>query len=336
MKNLSIVVPIYNKAKYLEDSLNSLLKNQSSETEILLIDDASRDDSFSIISEFAQKNNHVRVLKNESNAGVSYTRNKGIYEANGEYIGFFDADDSVDDRFYQTLYQTAIKKRKHPDMIVGNLTTSIQNSSFPINKEAILNPYLPFSLQRKKFFYKESLSCCNKIYHRDFLEGKKFPDYINEDIYFHNLVCHTAKKVIENRNVNYYYHTEHSERSLSYFNQPNGNFIEFIEGYNWTLSKVGNQSCLNDSFKKTQCILFQSFLEFCIDWNLPYHEKRKLIGTIVDYCIHLCPEMEAKNFGEIHFIIYLDYLKQKGSQEFTTKELEKKLTLLSKIYPRRK
>lgn len=89
---LSIVIPIYNAEKYLEECIGSILPEMSEDVELLLLDDGSRDSSYQIMQGYEKSN--VRILHHE-NRGVSYTRNRGIAEAAGEYIMFVDADDRL-------------------------------------------------------------------------------------------------------------------------------------------------------------------------------------------------------------------------------------------------
>jgi len=89
---LSIIVPIYNVEDYLEDCLESILKTDIKETEIILVDDGSTDNSNQLIRKFKQKDNRVKIIVKE-NGGLSSARNAGLNIARGEYILFIDSDD---------------------------------------------------------------------------------------------------------------------------------------------------------------------------------------------------------------------------------------------------
>lgn len=93
---LSIICPIYNSAKYLSECLESL-KNQSySDFQLILIDDCSTDNSYDIALSFSKKFKNFLLIKNTQNKGVSYSRNKGLDNAIGDFIIFVDSDDLVD------------------------------------------------------------------------------------------------------------------------------------------------------------------------------------------------------------------------------------------------
>lgn len=90
---VSVVMPVYNAAKFVRESIESVLAQSFCDYELLLIDDCSTDNSLEILLEYEQKDSRVKVLKNELNSGVSHTRNVGVKNACGEYIAFLDSDD---------------------------------------------------------------------------------------------------------------------------------------------------------------------------------------------------------------------------------------------------
>lgn len=99
---ISIIIPIYNKEKYLERCLNSIISQSYPHFELLLIDDGSTDRSGSICDEYVKKDDRVKVF-HQLNGGVSSARNKGLENSNGEWICFIDADDWVDKDYLQNF-----------------------------------------------------------------------------------------------------------------------------------------------------------------------------------------------------------------------------------------
>ena len=108
MIKLTIVVPIYNAAKYLDRCLNSLLCQNAKDYELLLVDDGSKDDSGKICDEYAKKYDHIKVFHKE-NGGVTSARLRGVEEATGEWIGFVDGDDLLEKDMYERLMVNAEK-----------------------------------------------------------------------------------------------------------------------------------------------------------------------------------------------------------------------------------
>lgn len=108
MDKISVVVAVYNAEKYLKKCIDSLLKQTYENIEIILINDCSNDSSLSICNEYSSKYPNVITLNNESNLGVSATRNKGIDASTGDYICFVDSDDYVESVYLERLYSSLI------------------------------------------------------------------------------------------------------------------------------------------------------------------------------------------------------------------------------------
>lgn len=92
---VSVVLPVYNGSKngYLHRSIKSVLNQSYPDFELILIDDGSTDNSWEILTDYAQKDKRIRIFRNEKNQGISYTRNKGNDLARGKYIMIMDQDD---------------------------------------------------------------------------------------------------------------------------------------------------------------------------------------------------------------------------------------------------
>lgn len=95
---ISIIIPVYNVEQYLQECLDSILSQTYSNFEVILINDGSLDDSSKICDKYAHKDKRIRVI-HQKNSGVSAARNKGIDNANGEWITFVDSDDWLDPDF---------------------------------------------------------------------------------------------------------------------------------------------------------------------------------------------------------------------------------------------
>lgn len=101
---ISIIVPIYNVSKYLEDCLQSILSQDYNNIEVLCVDDGSTDSSANIVKKFEELDKRFKLLQ-QSNSGVSVARNLGLKYAKGEYICFVDADDMIAPNFLSVLYK---------------------------------------------------------------------------------------------------------------------------------------------------------------------------------------------------------------------------------------
>ena len=106
---VSIVIPVYNKAKYISDCIESLLQQDFDDFEIIVVDDGSFDDSGRICDEKAAQDSRIRVIHTE-NGGVTAARRKGVEHAAGEYIMFVDGDDTLSEDCVEQLLNKAFEK----------------------------------------------------------------------------------------------------------------------------------------------------------------------------------------------------------------------------------
>ena len=119
---ISIVIPVYNKAEYLDHCLKSLLRQDFSSFEIICVCDGSTDNSAAICDAWAAREDSIHVIHKE-NGGVTAARKRGVEEASGRYIIFVDADDELLPNALQTLYDAI--ERTQADEVVG--TFRLQN-----------------------------------------------------------------------------------------------------------------------------------------------------------------------------------------------------------------
>lgn len=123
---ISVIVPVYNVDVYLPECINSLMNQEYTNLEIILVDDGSTDDSGKICDEYQKKDERIKVI-HKNNAGVSEARNTGIEESSGEYIAFVDSDDYVDNDYIYVLYKTLLKDNS--DLSVCNFTKLTKKKS---------------------------------------------------------------------------------------------------------------------------------------------------------------------------------------------------------------
>ena len=110
MKEVSVVVPIYNVEKYLHKCLNSLFKQVDDTVEVILVNDGSNDASLEIIAEYQEQYPDTIVI-NKENGGLSDARNAGVTIATGRYIYFLDSDDWLVPNSIHILYDFAVKNQ---------------------------------------------------------------------------------------------------------------------------------------------------------------------------------------------------------------------------------
>lgn len=89
MIKISVIMAVYNSEKYLKECLDSLLSQSLKEIEIICVDDASEDNTAAILEQYRIEDSRIRILRNEENCGAGASRNRGLSEAEGEYLIFW-------------------------------------------------------------------------------------------------------------------------------------------------------------------------------------------------------------------------------------------------------
>ena len=115
---ISFIIPVYNVENYITECVNSILKQNFCDYEIILVDDGSTDSSGVICERFAELNNRIHVI-HKRNGGLSDARNAGIKEAKGEYILFVDSDDYIAENSVNNIFKM-LEKTKNVDVMFLN------------------------------------------------------------------------------------------------------------------------------------------------------------------------------------------------------------------------
>lgn len=104
---VSVIVPIYNSAKYLERCIESIKAQSIADLEIILINDGSTDDSKMLCEKISQEDNRIKFI-DQANSGVSAARNRGLKTATGEYVCFVDSDDYIDRGYVESMLSAMV------------------------------------------------------------------------------------------------------------------------------------------------------------------------------------------------------------------------------------
>lgn len=215
---ISIIVPVYNGEKFIADMLMSLKKQTYKHMEFIIVDDGSSDDTYNIVSRFAENDNRFKILQQE-NQGVSAARNNGMKHAQGTIIGFADADDICDDRQYEKMYAA---------MIAEDAEVSICSLQFDYPDRCVLQ-HGDYQLGKKICFGREqaigemfegrafSGHLHNKLFKREVLKNLRLADdvAICEDTLFCTNVLMNCSRIVYLAEPLYHYYI----RSTSAYHQ---------------------------------------------------------------------------------------------------------------------
>ena len=204
---ISIIIPVYNVEPYLKRCLESVRNQTYSYLEIILIDDGSTDGSGQICDSYQDMDKRIRVF-HKKNGGSSSARNLGLDKARGEYIGFVDSDDYIDEDMYESLYDNMkddvdivccgtvllfpAKMRKKPELY-GKSGKSIYYTNQVAIKELLLVRDLDFAVW-------------NKLYRKELFQGIRFPDGKTcEDYPVIYELMKKSRKIVSNGEIKYSY-----------------------------------------------------------------------------------------------------------------------------------
>ena len=185
----TVIIPVYNTEKYLDECIQSVLRQTQREVEIILVDDGSTDRSYDIMCSYAEKHMNIRIFQQE-NKKLGAARNLGIRYANGKYIFFLDSDDYIKENCLEELYGRAEAGKLDfvtydsdifvEGAVAGRKFSTYDRSAVGINEDKIyqgmdyLNSYFLIGGVH--------VSACLSYYNAEFL--KKYQIFFEEQVYY--------------------------------------------------------------------------------------------------------------------------------------------------------
>lgn len=279
---ISIVIPIYNAEKYLEECLNSIKNQTYKNFEVIMVNDGSKDDSETICMNFLRSDSRFRYLKKE-NGGVSSARNVGLDNVEGDYITFIDADDWVDENYLDLLITTV--KKNHSDIVVSSYKQFNNIDIFYLRA---------YSLQEKYLLNFERMN------RDDFLTI--FPKLMSTNVCFNNAVAKLFRKELVNdlrfdtsikygEDLDFYFRLYLTVDSISYVDEPT--YVYRVHGDS-TTSNFNQEHAEQElnifkyMYEKIQEIGLPSIhyfkkLKKLLEWRMDFLENKVLLNEYLDF-----------------------------------------------------
>lgn len=193
MPKVSVILPVYNVAQYIEKCIESLLAQTLTDVEFIFVDDCSPDNSVEIIQKYQDP--RIKVVRHETNKYTAEARNTGIRNATGEYISFVDPDDYIDKDFLLKLYTLA--KKNNADIAKG-IYINIPSGKIANNNSIVNKNRYHFHFAMWTAIYRKALIDKYKIkFSIDTICGQ-FP------------MVHFANKIVTCNDAIYYYVTHNN------------------------------------------------------------------------------------------------------------------------------
>lgn len=224
LDKITVIVPVYNEEKYLEQCLDSIINQTYKNLEIILVDDGSTDSSLEICKKYKKIDKRIKVIHKE-NGGLSSARNAGLDAAHGKFIMFCDSDDYYVPKSCEILLKEINKKKA--DYVVGNYIHCREDGTWWDKPIFDQEQYKNFKINindHEKSFYIMSSSVCNKMFRRSFLRKHqlRFVEGIPaEDAIFTMYCFMKAERTYYVKDIMYAYRQRNSGSSISTNNNLN-------------------------------------------------------------------------------------------------------------------
>ena len=221
---ISVIVPIYNVAPYLEECCEAIANQTYKNIEIILIDDGSTDASGKICDEFAKKDSRARVI-HKKNGGLSSSRNVGIDKARGELLSFIDSDDFPRTTMLEKLYECLL--RNNADVACCDFSSRKEIIPREDKEEIFLQGE---AISRLLDDYGYKCYAWNKLYRKSLFNNIKYPEgEFFEDIKTTFNIFSNAKKICYLQNDLYYYRIRQESITNRAYSDKNIDQIKAID-----------------------------------------------------------------------------------------------------------
>lgn len=280
---LSVIVPVYNVEKYIEECIKSIINQSLKNIEIIVVNDGSTDKSIDIVNEI---NDHRIIIINKENGGLSSARNVGIKNAKGKYIAFVDSDDFINDNnAYKNMIYIAETSNTH--IVSGkaikyyddNKKITLESYNELFKEEKITSDkFILKSLEKRRIYVPVWLN----IYNRQWIisNGLFFKEgIVNEDeLFTHKALLRT--KYIGLYNKEFYSYRQREGSITNSINSKRGNdMINVCLELQYEFEKIDNSFLRKELLRY---IAFYSFLaidDYGAD-NIPLQIKKLIICNI--------------------------------------------------------
>lgn len=308
---ISIIIPFYNEEKYLNRCLNSIINQTYKDLEIILIDDGSHDNSFNIAKEYEQKDNRIKVYK-QDNEGLSCARNKGLDKSNGDYIVFIDANDEILTTMIEELYNLLIDN--NCDISICSIKQIINNDYIDDDSQeiiTIINDDSKYDMIQKDPV--RSVVQWNKLFKRYIFDDLRFPIgryhedefVIHRELYKANSIVYTSKKLYL-----YYRNPESITLNMDMSNRYDivlayKDRINFFKNIN-QLKYLNNTYCLLKLFVKISNVKSNNYND-----SNNYLDKINMTMKEIDNDINLNFIDKTYNSIKVCWWYFIAYIKEK-------------------------
>ncbi len=328
---ISVIIPVYNSEKTLKRCVESITFGSFNDLEIILIDDCSKDKSWEICCDLKKSLSSIKILRNDINRGVSYTRNRGLDIARGEYILFVDSDDWVSGEYASILLENC--EQYFDSLVICGFKYIDYTKNY--NKLYLYNENEPIcKLSRFHFF--ELYDCIhlqvvwNKIFHKDIIKKNniKFDENLKMGEDFQFVLDYIEKGniyqcIVINKSLVYYIRYNNNSLMGDFSHKP---FAEAAKG----ISRLSN-ICDNKNLELKYINKLKENYTYHIyrDKSLSNFDRKRKIDNLWSDGIGKYKYYEQKILYSKEFIINIkeniESLNKRVIEKFKRYSLQKKI-----------
>ncbi len=241
-KLVTVIVPVYNVEKYLDECVGSIVSQTYDNLEIILVDDGSTDSSGVLCDKWNEKDDRIRTI-HKQNGGLSSARNAGLEVAGGDYISFIDSDDYITVDYLEELVN-ALEKEDADFTFCDIESPRLGDAERRVTEPIVMSAgecrdYLLNPLSRE---YVLMVIACNKLYKRTLLEKVRFvPGRLHEDEFMISNIIYDIKKAVYCPFRNYIYRVN-DQGITGKENTYNVRHLDVIDAYEDRIKRALNHS----------------------------------------------------------------------------------------------
>lgn len=284
---ISIIVPIYNSAIYLDKCLLSLKNQTYTDIEVIMVDDGSSDESADICRSYEATDHRFKYVYQE-NSGVSAARNVGLRMANGDYVGFCDSDDWVEEDAYEIMRDIIIKNDADISILSFQLDPSVVFTQYIHGKTPLLYFDAETAILEMHDGKKFQGHLCNKLIKRELLTDLRLREDISicEDMVFMWMAFYRSRKVVF-CDVPKYHYMMHPQSAMN----------AVLKDSFWSIQIAARQllAYMNEYYPQHKCCAQKTIVKY----NMIIAEKAAL-----------CRNLTKENYNRIKREVKQNYVSE--------------------------
>lgn len=300
---ISVIIPVYGVEEWLDECIESIVKQSYKNLEIILVDDGSPDRCPQMCDDWSKKDERIKVI-HKKNGGLSSARNAALDVCTGKYISFIDSDDFI----HEDTYKIMLNDIKEREVDIVRCAMNRYNGHDFIDNRNIKHEkvYETDEILDCYFYHREDLcgGVCDKLFKSELFDGARFPEGINsEDYYMHILIYEKTKRMYYNNIPLYFYRLR--DNSITRTEQIDSHaYDKIIVG-----DLVGEYVEKHMPKRIEDSLVFRSMIRFAIYYRLMHkkhtkEQEREWIDDLKKYKENICSSNKLSFTYKLKYLMF--------------------------------